>query len=199
MRTAKIAAESESAKRIFENNEEMPPKYRSHILHLGETDEKFYIRLQPKLRNFQKRKVMNPRPETATFWYLSHTNLKQYLSGNNMFSIVFSFIHNSRGEELVILCSLLHRNPFFLNLLFDLGGIDLLKDMIVEKQLSGGMDEEYLAYLFNISCNEPITTNFTQSGESSELIPRFNEMYMDFLDILMLISKRGRVSKLQYR
>lgn len=92
----------------------------------------------------------------------------------------------------MILASLLHRNPFFLNLLFDLGGIDLLKDLIVDKQVNGNMDEEFLAYLFNIACNEPISTRFDQGTESNGLIPKLNDSYMDFLDILMLIWKKGK-------
>ena len=94
-----------------------------------------------------------------------HNNLKQYLSGNNMFSIIFSFIHTSNGSELIVLCSLLQRNPFFLDLLFDLGGIDLLKDLIVEKQLEGRMDDNNLMYLFNIVCNESISTEIGPKRE----------------------------------
>lgn len=175
----------------FRKDSEMPYKYKSHALRLNKQDL-FYIRLQPKWENFKKYVIQHPNPEDAFFIFVKHTNLKQYLSGNNMFSIIFSFIHSSRGSELMILSSLLHRNPFFKNLLFDLGGIDLLKDLIVDKQLNGNMDEEFLVYLFNIACNEPISTRFDQGVESSELIPKLNDAYMDFLDILMLICKKGK-------
>jgi hypothetical protein len=121
-----------------------------------------------------------------------------------MFSIIFSFIHLSQGSELVVLCSLLHRNPFFLNLLVDLGGLDLLKDMIVEKQLDGQMDPSYLFYLFNVSCNEPITTRIEpryeeSKGDSETIIknritPKFNEAMMDFLDILVLVAKKVHIA-----
>ena len=172
----------------FRKNEEMPFKFKSHVLTLNKIAS-FYIRLHPKLSNFKKFVVLTPNPEDALFLYIKHTNLKQYLSGNNMFSILFSFIYSSRGNELMILSSLLHRNPFFLNLLFDLGGIDLLKDIIVDKQMNSNMDEEFLVFLFNIAWNEPISTRFDQRTESTELIPQLNESYMDFLDILMLIWK----------
>jgi hypothetical protein len=153
------------------------------------------------MNNFQKMKIKNCYPEDAEYVYIAHCNLKQYLSSNHMFSILFSFIHSSRGSELIVLCALLHRNPFFLSLLFDLGGIDLLKDMIVEKQLSGLMDEDNLMFLFNIACNEPISTNIEHGiGEEAKIeevtttsppvFPKFNEATMDFLDILILIAKK---------
>jgi len=123
-----------------------------------------------------------------------------------MFSILFSFIYTSEGSELIVLWSLLHRNPFFLNLLFDLGGIDLLKDIIVEKQLDGRMDSNNLFYLFNIAWNEPISTvielpvkeevkkeeEFETTYPKPKTILKFNEAMMDFLDIIILVAKKGK-------
>jgi hypothetical protein len=186
----------------FYNDEHMPPGFKSYKIMLdSKTEDVFYVRLQSKMNNFQKMKIKNCYPEDAEYVYIAHCNLKQYLSSNHMFSILFSFIHSSRGSELIVLCALLHRNPFFLSLLFDLGGIDLLKDMIVEKQLSGLMDEDNLMFLFNIACNEPISTNIEHGiGEEAKIeevtttsppvFPKFNEATMDFLDILILIAKK---------
>lgn len=184
----------------FHNNDGMPPKYKSHKMRVNNGLKVFYIRLNQKLNNFKKLKIKHPNPEDAEFWYIMHYNLKQYLSSNNMFSIIFSFIHSSKGSELIVLCSLLHRNPFFLNLLVDLGGIELLKDMIIEKQANGLMDSTFLFYLFNIACNEPITTKIEPQYEEikrdsdsiikPKITPKINETLMDFLDILILIVKK---------
>ena len=128
-----------------------------------------------------------------------------------MFSIIFSYIHTSRGAELIVLCNLLHRNPFFLNLLTDLGGVDLLKDMIVEKAVKGEVDRKNLNYLFNITCNEPysfkieVPRNEEVKGygseeekvEKKEVIPKFNEKLMDFLDIIILIAKKLKKNRNQ--
>lgn len=86
----------------FHNNDSTSAKFKSHEMLLGEKD-KFYIRFQPKINNFKKMRITKPNPEDAVLRYIMHVNLKQYLSGNNMFSIIFSFIHMSRGSELIVL------------------------------------------------------------------------------------------------
>jgi len=192
----------------FHNNDIMPQAYKSHKVKIDhDSNDIFYIRLQPKMNNFKKMRIQNWFPEDAEFTYIMHNNLKQYLSGNNMFSILFSFIYSSNGSELFVLWALLHRNPFFLNLLFDLGGIDLLKDIISDKHKEGTIDTVNLLYLFNISCNEPISTSFeTKQPEENKsevetkgapkYIPKFSESMMDFLDILVLICKKGELVQL---
>ena len=72
----------------FRKNEEMPYKYKSHIMRMSK-DDIFYFRLQPNLPNFRKFVVLNPNPEDALFLYIKHMNLKQYLSGNNIWIICF--------------------------------------------------------------------------------------------------------------
>ena len=180
----------------FKNNDAMPPRLKSHKIYIDE-NHSFYVRLYQKLNNFEKYRIINVLPDDVVAYYIKHKNLKQYLSSNHMFSIIFSIIYSSEGIELAIIWALLHRNQYFLNLLFDLGGIDILKDFIVQKQFEESKTEneskEYLNYLFNIAWNEPLSTKFDSNMEKSTLIPKFSDTRMDFLDILILIAKKGKL------
>ena len=182
----------------FKNDDVMPPQLKSHKISIDDENHSFYVRLYPKLNNFEKFRICNVIPEDVVAYYIKHKNLKQYLSSNHMFSIIFSIIYSSTGVEIAIIWALIHRNPYFLNLLFDLGGIDLLKDFIVTKQFEENKTEDegpdYLYYLLNIAWNEPLSTKFDRTLEKSKLIPKFSDTRMDFLDILILIAKKGKMA-----